>query len=131
MGRGRPPIKKRDAGLEHLSEVEYRNRLLAIAISDADTREEKQRILESIPKLPKNRRKVKLDYQNELQREARGRMLRYLREKLGLTQLEFASLVGTSRSYVGQVERGLIDISCAALDLWVARAGGRLMIIPF
>jgi DNA-binding transcriptional regulator YiaG len=123
--------KLRDDGLEHLSEVEHRNRLIALALTDADSKEEKQRILESIPKLPKSKRKVKLDYRNELQREARGKMLRYLREKLGLTQVEFAVLVGTSRSYVCQVERGLIDISCAALDLWVGRAGGRLMIVPF
>jgi DNA-binding transcriptional regulator YiaG len=120
----------REAGLEGLSNTEYRNRLIATAIADADTREEKQRLIEQAPKLPK-RRKVKLDYQNQLQRESRGRMLRFLREKLGLTQIEFSMLVGTNRSYVGQVERGVIDISCAAMDMWVSRCGGRLMIVPF
>jgi len=130
-GRNKNNTPFREQGLEHLSESEYRNRLIATALADAGSKEQRKRLLEEAPKLPAGRR-VKLDYQNQLQREARGRMLRYLRKQhLGLTQVEFAMLVGTNRSYVGQVEAGIIDISCAALDLWCSRAGGRLMIVPF
>jgi DNA-binding transcriptional regulator YiaG len=122
------PTKNKN--LEDLTEIEYRNRLIVKSIVDAENKEDRKRILESMPKLPANK-KAQFFYENKLQRKARGRMLKYLRENLGITQTEFAMLVGTNRSYISQAESGLVDISCAAMDFWCSRAGGRMIVVPF
>jgi DNA-binding transcriptional regulator YiaG len=124
--------KKRNKNTEHLglTDAEERDLMIATAYTDTDDTMEKARVLEARPILPRGKKAV-LNYENKPQRVSRGRMLKYLRENLNLTQREFAALLGTNRSYIGQAEKGIVNISCAALDLWCSKAGGRLMIIPF
>jgi len=123
-------IEKARTGNQPLSEAEERDLHIRAAFSETDEKEARERIIEKRPKTPRNKKAI-LEYENKPQRLSRGKMLKYLRSNLNLTQTEMALLVGTNRSYYAQAERGIVNISCGALDLWCQRAGGRLMIIPF
>ena len=117
-------------GKQPFSEAEERDFHIRGAFSETDDKEARERVLEKRSKTPRNKKSI-LEYENKPQRVSRGKMLKYLRGNLNLTQTEMALLVGTNRSYYAQAERGIVNISCGALDLWCQRAGGRLMIIPF
>lgn len=45
-----------------------------------------------------------------------GRVLRSARSRRGLSQESLAGLAGVNRSYLGQIERGEVQVSVAALQ---------------
>lgn len=51
--------------------------------------------------------------------------LREIRKGLGLTQAEFASRMGLSRDYIGQMERGVAEINFRTASACEALANGR------
>jgi len=122
--------KRKRAGYESQTDAEERDMLIKSAFVDSNDPESRERILEKNPNIPRGSA-AKLCYDNKPQRLSRGRVLIYLRKQLGLTQIEMAALIGTNRVYYAQAEKGLINISTGALDLWCSRVGARLMIIPF
>lgn len=42
--------------------------------------------------------------------------LKYFRKKYGLSQEKFAEILGTTLSYLNQIENGKIDVKCSTID---------------
>ena len=59
-------------------------------------------------------------------RPALGRAIRSARLKLGISQEELAHRAGLDRSYMGQVERGQVNISILSLARIAEAVGVRL-----
>lgn len=59
-----------------------------------------------------------------------GKNIKTLRKGMGLTQQELADMVGLSKTYLGQIERGLVNPSVDKLHL-IASAMGYYMDVSF
>ena len=42
--------------------------------------------------------------------------LKYFRKKYGLSQEKFSEILGTTLSYLNQIENGKIDVKCSTID---------------
>lgn len=53
-----------------------------------------------------------------------GRTIRMLRERLNLTQSMLGKMIGVSAGYVGQLERGTVDVSDAVASQLASKFDG-------